>query len=159
MANIYIAILKTLLHEDSTLSGKVTTDSGGVTRWGISERGNPDLAPVSQLPLEKALQRYKQNYDEPGLEGIEYQLLMDMVYDLGVVMGVQEAVRLLQMAVGTTIDGKLGTVTLAAVNADPIQALHDLADEANKRFQSIGGDALQGWLNRVQLDLAPLEPL
>jgi hypothetical protein len=30
-------------HEDKTRSGQVTTDSGGLTRWGISQKAYPAL--------------------------------------------------------------------------------------------------------------------
>ena len=52
MSDINIATLYVLKNEDSHLSGVVTTDQGGMTRFGIAQRFHPDLnADVLRCPV------------------------------------------------------------------------------------------------------------
>lgn len=58
------AINRVLKNEDSTLSGKVTNDTGGITKFGISSNAHPGLD-VANLSLSDAKSIYKNEYWDP----------------------------------------------------------------------------------------------
>jgi lysozyme family protein len=58
------AINTVLQNEDRGLTGKVTNDSGGVTKFGISSKAHPGLD-VSNLSLADAKRIYKTEYWDP----------------------------------------------------------------------------------------------
>src|SRR5439155_17573137 len=130
-----------LLHEDSTLSGKVTVDAGGTTRWGIAEKSNPDLAPIAQLSLERALERYRKQYWLPAYAQLPSQHVADFVYDLGVNMSPCMAVKLLQRAVGSFEDGNLGPHTLEACATFSLSALLTVYATAARAHYRVLGQA------------------
>ena len=78
--------------------------------------------------------------------GVDY-----LVFDFGVNSGARHARMLLQQVVGTTVDGAIGQVTLAAVTAMPVRRLIDAYSEAKREFYKSLHDPVheQGWLNRV----------
>jgi lysozyme family protein len=112
-----------VLHwEDATLSGKVTTDKGGKTRFGLSQRGNPDLTDENffSLPkaeaLAKAREIYKTRYARVvHANEINNEAVRAKVLDMYVNMGVH-GVKIIQRAVGQVEDGSFGPLTLAGVN-------------------------------------------
>ena len=79
--------------------------------------------------------------------GIDY-----LVFDMGVNAGPGRSIKLLQAAVGTTPDGAIGPLTLAAVNAIPEAELVEKFSQAKEEFYrglsnfNVYG---AGWLNRV----------
>ena len=91
-------------------------DPGGVTKYGISQRANPDVD-VPNLTYEGARKVYTNKY----LVGTSISLLPDWaqeaVCDFGVHSGPQEAIRLFQRLLGVHVDGKIGPATLAAANS------------------------------------------
>jgi len=79
--------------------------------------------------------------------GIDY-----LVFDMGVNAGPGRSIKLLQAAVGTTPDGGLGPVTLAAVwSADPVKLIERFSQEKEAFYRSLGNFDVYGtgWLNRV----------
>src|SRR4051794_36993870 len=50
-----LAIENTIRWEDATLSGKVTYDAGGMTKWGLAKRWNPEVS--ADITLEQANRR------------------------------------------------------------------------------------------------------
>lgn len=92
---------------------RLVTDSGGKTRFGISQRAYPDLD-VEHLQRGVAEALYLRDYWlkvradelEPGL-GL-------MLFDTAVNAGVAQAVKLLQRVLVVEDDGVLGPVTLSA---------------------------------------------
>ena len=111
--DVYRCLLNTLLNEDASLSGKVVNDRGSPNRWGIREEDNKDLAPVSALSLEEALQRYL-CYVPAGLNQLRFQTIGNAVYDLEFNHGRTQGVRVLQKALGVEVDGLIGEQTLHA---------------------------------------------
>jgi len=79
--------------------------------------------------------------------GIDY-----LVFDMGVNAGPGRSIKLLQAAVGTTPDGGLGPVTLAAVwAADPVVLIEKFSQEKEAFYRSLKKFTVygEGWLNRV----------
>ncbi len=153
-------------HEDQGLTGKVTCDSGGVTRWGISQRAYPDLD-IRNLTLEQAAQIYRRDYFTPvhGFD-IADQRIASKLFDMAVNMGCKEAVLLLQSALNThcqpraallTEDGKFGPATLAAMNAaDTSLLLVGLVEVSREHYRHIAmirpdeAKDLPDWLRRAE---------
>jgi lysozyme family protein len=151
--------------EDPGMTGKVTLDSGGLTRWGISQRAYPTLD-IRNLTLEQAAAICRRDYWTPirGYQLAEQRIgskLLDMAFN----MGVKTAVMILQSALNThcqpradllTEDGKIGPRTLQATNAAEVDLLLiGLCDVSKQRYED---DArrkpseavdLKGWLARA----------
>jgi lysozyme family protein len=165
-------------HEDAQLSGVVTTDAGGHTRFGIAQKFHPDLdnsffdGPAADA-LAAAEQIYEHDYWEAmRLTEVESQNIANKLFDMGVNMGTHQAVHLAQRALNALIstgaqpppaaeplleDGIIGDHTVAAINAaDPIQ-LHGMIVEVCKAFYihvATNNPAqavyLHGWLKRAE---------
>lgn len=95
---------------------KVIVDEGGLTKWGISARGNPDLD-IRSLTREQAAKIYHDRYWAPvRADELPWPLSL-FVFDAAVNHGVDPAVRMLQRAVGVPVDGRLGPKTLSRTRA------------------------------------------
>lgn len=95
---------------------KVVTDSGGLTKWGISQRAYPDLD-IRSLTRAQAAEIYRQDYWN-AVKSDELPPLLDAyVFDAAVNQGASAAIRMLQEQVGVTVDGVIGPKTLARVRA------------------------------------------
>jgi len=96
MSEFQPAFYFTMNHEDATRSGKVTTDAGGKTRFGIAEKFNPDLPEEFFTgPKDKALSiaemRMQEDYWTKGnLAKIENQDVANKLFDMMVNMGVHQ---------------------------------------------------------------------
>jgi len=111
-----------LSHEDPTLSGKVTTDTGGVTRWGIASRFHPDLD-VANLSLLDARSIYLQEYVLPyHLDQLRDEDVANACGDCLVNPGLGAGAHVIQQAInlyraGTVIeDGEIGPDTISHLN-------------------------------------------
>jgi lysozyme family protein len=91
-------------------------DSGGRTKWGISERAHPELWVDGPPTYAQARACYAQKYLLP-FAGITDPLLVEQLADWSVTSGVGTVIRVLQQLVGTTADGVLGPITLGKVNS------------------------------------------
>ncbi len=111
--------------------GDWTHDSGGPTRYGISQRAFPDLD-LSTLTVEQARAIYRRDYwDRLGLDALPWPVPLAML-DVAVNTGrgpatrrLQRAVNLLESRPTLRIDGILGPATKRAVRAlgaDPCRA-------------------------------------
>jgi|SRR5579859_424535 len=169
MANFDEAITFVLRNEDPHLSGTITEDSGGRTRFGIAERFHPDLGEEfyggsRDDALEIAREIYRSQYwrkvhgDEIADQRIATKLL-----DMAVNMGMRQAVVLCQRAVNAVRercvveDGVCGPRTLAAVNsvaADLLLAsLCDACAAFYQHLAAVRPEAqryLRGWLTRAR---------
>ena len=131
-------------------------DSGGLTKYGISQRTHPDLD-ISNLTKDQAAQIYKADYwDKLNLDQIHDVKLSAAIFDTAVNMGISAAAKLAQTLVGVDVDGKIGPYSLAAINAIPghyllplyllerIDAYIEICyhDPGQKKF-------LPGWISRV----------
>ena len=161
MASFDEACKNTLKWEDPALSGQVTVDSGGKTRFGISAKSYPDVD-IENLTLEGAEDIYHRDFWLPMFDDIQSQAVANKVFDMGVNMGVRVAVKLCQKALNDcgeviVIDGRFGPTTLNAVNRqDERDLLPELRNAAVERYMQIIDDNPKlkryerGWLKRAR---------
>lgn len=91
-------------------------DSGGLTKWGISQRAYPDLD-IRNLTREAAIQLYKTDYwDKCRCSELPHGLDL-LVMDSAVNQGPAAAIRMLQRAVKTKVDGIIGPTTISVTTA------------------------------------------
>jgi len=154
-------------HEDPRREGVVTSDSGGLTRWGISQRAYPHLD-IRNLALEDAAAIYRNDYFKPirGYD-IDQQRVASKLFDMAVNMGIRPAVRILQSVLNTEAhprimlllkeDGLIGPSTIIATNnADSDLLLIGLVELSREHYREIvranPDDAryLDGWLARAE---------
>jgi lysozyme family protein len=164
MADVDAAIIYVLRFEDSTLSGKITVDDGGPTRFGIASRYHPeltacgfykDMGSVAALQIAKSI--YDISYAQPlSIEQIANQDIANKLLSLGVNIGVFRASKMLQSAVGITEDGVIGVNTLMRLSgADPLMVLADLRAAATRYYHEVVAEHpedeeyLNGWLARA----------
>lgn len=148
-------------HEDPGLTGKVTRDSGGLTRWGISQNAYPNLD-IANLSLEDAGNLYRNDYFKP-IRGYDYlsQDVANKLLDAAVNMGVHMASKLAQECAnlcGQDVheDGVIGTFTVNAINAiNPILFLDKYRELLTAHYKDIAAARpdeakyLNGWLTRA----------
>ena len=122
-------------NEDSKLAGKVTRDSGGLTRYGVSfnflERNGIDInrngfvneADILQLTFEDARDLIYRPYfwDRARLTTITDQRLATKALDTAVNMGVPRMAKDIQEAIlymggSLKVDGVLGPTTIRLIN-------------------------------------------
>lgn len=90
-------------------------DAGGRTKFGISEKSNPEAWKNGPPTYEQARAIYIKKYVMP-FEGIEDVNLVHQCVDWGVTSGPDRVIRVLQQLVGASVDGVVGPQTLAAIN-------------------------------------------
>jgi lysozyme family protein len=167
MADFQQAITFVLRHEDAGLTGKITHDSGGATKYGIAQRAHPEVA-VGELTLEQAEEIYRADYWQKVLgDQIEDNEVAAKLLDMAVNMGVHQAVVLCQRAVNCMRrqearfvplieDGRMGAKTLGAINeCDPqtlVKALRSFSAEFYRHVAAVRPEEekyLKGWLARA----------
>lgn len=165
MANVDVAISYVLGWEDATLSGKVTVDDGGRTRFGVAEKYHPELtasgfySDMGSIPaLQIAKNIYAAHYADPlCVEEIANQDIANKLLSLGVNIGVKRASKMLQDAVGVTEDGVIGVQTLLALSrAETRDVLAELRASAERFYSQDAAEHpekqedLKGWLRRAR---------
>lgn len=161
MASFDVALENTMRWEDPSGRGVVTTDSGGLTRWGISQKAYPDLD-IAHLSFEDAKIVYKGEYWCPEYDLIP-QGVCNKVFDCAVNMGKKRAHILLQCALQdcgepVVADGKLGPATMSAIDrSDPMHLLVSLRENCCNFYEELArrnpekyGRYLAGWLRRAR---------
>lgn len=141
-------------------------DAGGETNFGISKRAYPNLN-IKTLTKNEAIAIYLRDYWlKPCINQINDDTLAATVFDLGVNVGPQQAVKFLQRAANVantffgpalqkpplTVDGVLGPKTLNAVNILPQSALTAAVRQQATQYYAGLKNApryLKGWLNRL----------
>jgi lysozyme family protein len=165
MANVDAAIDYVLEWEDASLSGVITTAADGKrTRFGIDEHWHPELTnclyfgsmgQVAALQIARGI--YENSYCAPlCISEIANQDIANKLLSLGVNVGVVNAAKMLQDAVTVAGDGRIGPLTLHALDlADPNKVLEDLRTEAENYYQALiaKDPSLEiyraGWLRRA----------
>jgi lysozyme family protein len=166
MANFPPAFNFMMDHEDPRREGKVTKDSGGLTRWGISQKAYPHIN-IPALALAAAAVLYERDYFAP-IQGyrIGDQRIASKLFDMAVNMGVKRAIMLLQSALNTHVqprtlllkeDGVIGPQTLISANhADTFLLLTGLVELSREHYREIARARpdeacdLKGWLARAE---------
>jgi lysozyme family protein len=134
-------------------------DPGGPTRFGVTRavlseaRGRDAPAQdVAALTEEEAAGIYRRSYWSPvscaGLpEGLDL-----VAFDSAVNMGPGTAARLLQAALGVTVDGVVGPRTLAAAAIQPVtDTIRAVSELRRRRYRTLAGFSAfgRGWLRRT----------
>jgi lysozyme family protein len=137
--------------------GKVISDSGGTTRWGISKKSHPDKD-IANLTREDAEAIYRRSYWNAVKADLLPAPLALLVFDAAVNMGPRIAIQILQRVLDVEDDGNLGPQTLLAVRSfghqDELLAQYNAlriisyVDLVRRRPYHQG--SLWGWVCRVQ---------
>ena len=167
VADVNKAILYVLRNEDLTMSGKVTTDRGGKTRFGIAQKFHPELSPTFYTcsnigALAEAQQIYKTSYCAPlFIAGITSQPIANKLLDIGVNCGLDSAGIMAQTGANTLgailkVDGKLGPVSVAAINkVDANKLMGQLIVLSQIHYRAVAlrdhasPDEIASWLTRA----------
>lgn len=155
MANFNEAIKFVLRWE-----GGETTDTGGFTKYGISQKAYPNLN-ISALTLDQARAIYRRDYwDKIQGDKIQDQgnalALLDYSVNAGPGRAVRDAQRVLNAAgYNLAVDGALGPLTLAAINRRGPLFAAALTAERKKFYNRLVQQNpekyrkyLRGWLRR-----------
>ncbi|MDG4550749.1 MAG: glycosyl hydrolase 108 family protein [Candidatus Contendobacter sp.] len=125
-------------------------DPGKLTKFGISQRSYPDID-ITALTREQAIGIYQRDYWEP-IHGGSLPVGLDLLLlDTAANMGATTAVLLLQEAVGVTMDGIIGPVTLARARQTMPDVLREFCAlrawhyEINRNEDVFG----KGWFRRL----------
>jgi lysozyme family protein len=114
------AFEKLIGHEGGYVNHRA--DPGGETKYGISKRSYPQ-EDIKNLTLERAKHLYLRDYWGPaGCDCLPAAIRLQ-VFDTAVNSGLHRAIVTLQKAVGEHEDGKLGPLTLQAVQSMPVPRL------------------------------------
>jgi lysozyme family protein len=134
-----------------------SSDSGGLTKYGISQKAYPELN-IKALTKEMASDIYYNDYWVPMIiEEIPNQLLVLHLFVFGVNAGIRTSIRLLQRLVGVKDDGYIGAKTIKAIknfNGDILQKFIEKEKEFYVLLVKKHPDQevnLKGWINRVNL--------
>jgi lysozyme family protein len=122
-----------------------------LTKWGISQAAFPDRD-IRNLTKQDAIEIYYKSYWQAASCGsLPYPVAL-IVFDCAVNQGVGASVKLLQEAVGSIPDGKVGPNTLRCVaRKEPREIVVSFMIQRTKRyFGTKGFDRYgRGWMNRV----------
>jgi lysozyme family protein len=167
MADINAATVYVLKNEDSHLSGKVTTDRGGMTRYGIAAKFHRNLNPcfytcpgVTALAMAEAL--YASEYADPlQLAKINSQPIANKLLDIAINCGVPIAAKFAQEGVNAlgyalVVDEHVGSASVTAINAVDAGALMaELVSESMAYYTKLNEegkaspDEYAAWMTRA----------
>lgn len=163
MADFLAAFERMIVNEGGYVLHTVQDDKGGQTYAGIARNRWPnwagwaviDAGGEPQADLVRGF--YRSNFwAVMRLEEIKHQDVARMLFDFGVNAGTGTAVKLAQIVVGVTPDGRMGPKTLAALNSvDPAVFVPTYSLAKIARYRDIVRKDrsqlkfLVGWLNRT----------
>ncbi len=101
-------------HEGGGSLHKVKHDSGGLTKWGISEANNPDVD-VKNLTEHEARAIYNRRYWSRARCHLVKDYMQLLHFNASVNCGPHQAILFLQRTIKVKADGKIGPRTLAAL--------------------------------------------
>lgn len=153
-------LLDEIIARESSKDTNNPNDSGGRTKYGISEKWHPDLWVNGPPTLEQAKQVYIRDYVVTPNFHLLPSPLMEQAIDFGVNSGPGVVVQKLQGLVKVPVDGVMGPLTLAAIKTANIATLNNqlvrervkmLARIVQKRPSDL--EFLYGWITRAFLFL------
>jgi len=97
-------------------------DPGGETKFGISKRAYPDVD-IASLTLEQAKAIYLRDYWGRAQCDQLPPVVAFQVFDCAVNSGIGQSIRFLQRAVGVADDGRVGPLTVRAVQRMDAEAV------------------------------------
>jgi lysozyme family protein len=139
-------------------------DRGGPTNWGITQKvyeaykGRPvSIDEIKNMPRSEAIAIYKRNYwDKIGGDQLKYYATALTLFDQAVNRGVAAVIRQVQGILGLNQDGRLGSQTIAALNAIPdTKFIPQFLTAAENSYKAIvqknpsQSVFINGWLKRV----------
>ena len=132
-------------------------DSGGRTKYGISEAANPEAWADGQVSEAEAREIYERKYVVgPGFSTIPDPFLRAQLIDFGVNSGPMIAIMKLQEIVGADVDGVLGPQTLGLLKTIHMETVTEsLVKSRVKMICRIVTKNpsqlrfLSGWINRA----------
>lgn len=125
-------------------------DKGGLTNWGISQRAYPGVD-IAKLTKEEAIAIYYRDYWLAAKCDKLPPALATVVFDAAVNQGVEKAARMLQTALGVTVDGLIGQQTIARANLIPRTAVVDFTAQRILHYASLPTFSRygKGWVARA----------
>ena len=132
--------------------GKLITDSGGLTKWGVSQRAYPNLD-IANLTKEQAFGLFvKDCWNAVSAHSLPSPLNL-LVADAAYNQGPARAIHMLQKALGTVaITGVIDRRTFAAIDKLPVaevcarfNTVRCMTYMGTRGFPKYGN----GWLNRI----------
>lgn len=163
MANFDIAFDFVFKNEvDPKNMHKVIVDSGGVTKYGISQKAHKNVD-VEKLTIPEAKTIYYEYWREIQGDKINNQSIATYLFDYAFNSGVSQAVKDLQRSLNDlgssiSVDGKMGNNTLKSVNISnhPNTVLENLKGYRIKLYNYLAkknpllyAKSLSGWLKRA----------
>lgn len=157
MADFEKSLKKVLLWEGKLVDDP--DDLGGRTAYGITQRTYNQYftGDVWNITEDQIKYIYKTGYwDKIKGDEIKSQSVAELLMDFSVNSGISTAVRKIQMLVGEVPDGKLGPLTLRAINKKNPQILFNELHDVRAAFykllvqnRPVNAKYLRGWLNRL----------
>jgi len=136
-------------------------DRGGRTRWGISERANPDAwmhgPPSREMARSIYTRRYVSPFESLRAVGVDERVRVALIDD-AVLSGPKTAIKALQRVLGVTVDGVIGPETVSAVlkenGAGQWLLTRLVQDRAHRLARIVERDPSQavyivGWIDRA----------
>ena len=121
------ALLEEILLREGSKDTNNPNDSGGRTKFGISEKWHPEAWRNGPPSRDEAKLIFLNQYViQPGFPQVKPDYLMEQLVDFGVNSGPMVAIRKLQDILGVNVDGVLGPLTLkflAKRNPEVLNAL------------------------------------
>lgn len=112
LSPVFLDAFRWILHAEG--GSRLVNDSGGPTKYGVSQRAFPTLD-IDSLTQEQAQRIYLEHYWRPIKGNALPPGLALVVFDAAVNMGVPTAIRLLQTVLrGPVVDGVMGPETVSA---------------------------------------------
>lgn len=130
-------------------------DPGGETNWGITirvARENGYNGSMREMPQSVAKEIYRKRFWVPIYGDLLPSTIRYAMFDAAVNSGVGQAARWLQRAVGVADDGRIGQVTLRAVNqANPDKLLRSILSQRLQFMTQLTGWSSfgRGWARRI----------
>ncbi len=124
VADFNAAVTKLLVREGGDKLVNKPADSGGLTKFGISQKTYPKIN-IAALTEAQARQLYRADFwDKVRGDDIVSQALAENLFDAAVNQNPDHAARWIQEIVHVGQDGVIGSATLRAINAmDPQSAI------------------------------------
>jgi lysozyme family protein len=130
--------------------GELSKDeAGGLTVWGIAQNHHPKLD-VRMLTKAECQAIYRKEYWNPCRCDELPDVLRLAMFDAAVNTGPRQAIRFLQRALGLTVDGILGPITIAAAQSANPELLERLLAERILFYANSEGVTRfgRGWIRR-----------
>jgi lysozyme family protein len=164
MADFDHAFTYLMKWEDDGLTGRVTTDDGGRTRFGIAERFHPDLTATGffdVMPKDDAVLLAKDTYQrgewhQLSGDALASQPLANKLLSLGVDLGMVTVIRWAQDCAEVVVDGRVGPMTVRAWNIQAPAIFRCVSLDAEAHYRQRAEEKphlsvdLKGWVRRAQ---------